>query len=410
VIRCRVVAEAVFRPTVATVARCRQACRRRHRRTRPQSGTSLELFAKPRVAAGSTALEARWYVSPEVFARERERIFAADWICAGRTELLEQAGDFFVVEVAGESLIVTRDPAGTIRAFFNVCRHRGTRLCTEAAGNFSGSIQCPYHAWTYGLDGALIAARTMADVPGFDRADYPLHEAAVTLFEGFVFVSLAAEPVPFERAFAPLTGRFARWNIAALRTARTIVYDLACNWKLAFQNYSECYHCPLIHPQLDKLSPSDSGRNDLLEGPFLGGYSELRRHGSSLTTSGVTSRPPVGSVDGADLDRVYYYTIFPSLLLSLHPDYVMAHHVEPLAPDRTRITCTWLFEPATIAAADFDPSDAVEFWDLTNRQDWRINALTQLGVASRAYVPGPYANAEGLLAAFDRHYLGVMTR
>ena len=184
---------------------------------------------------------------------------------------------------------------------------------------------------------------------------------------------------------------------------RTISYDLACNWKLVFQNYSECYHCPLVHPQLDRLSPSDSGRNDLAEGPFLGGYSELRP-GTSLTQTGTTTRPPLGEVDGPDLDRVYYYTLFPSLLLSLHRDYAMVHYVEPLAAQSTRVRCAWMFDPAAIAAPGFDPSDAVDFWDLTNRQDWRINELTQLGTGSRADAPGPYSNAEGLLAAFDRHY------
>jgi Rieske 2Fe-2S family protein len=155
------------------------------------------------------------------------------------------------------------------------------------------------------------------------------------------------------------------------------------------------------------LSPSDSGRNDLSEGPFLGGYSELRP-GTSLTCSGTSARPPLGGLTGAELERAYYYTIFPSLLLSLHPDYVMVHYVTPLAVDRTRIVCAWLFDPATAAAPGFDPCDAVDFWDLTNRQDWRINELTHAGVGSRAYVPGPYANAEGLLAAFDRHYLRTM--
>ena len=178
---------------------------------------------------------------------------------------------------------------------------------------------------------------------------------------------------------------------------------------MIFQNYSECYHCPLVHPQLDKLSPSDSGRNDLSEGPFLGGFSELRTHGASLTTTGATTRPPVGEVDGADRDRVYYYTIFPSMLLSLHPDYVMVHYAKPVAPDRTLIDCSWLFDPQTMSRPDFDPSDAVEFWDLTNRQDWHVNELTQKGIESRAYTPGVYANAEGLLAAFDRHYLSIMS-
>ena len=313
-----------------------------------------------------------------------------------------------LAEIAGESIIVTCGADDRVRAFYNVCRHRGTRLCTQASGRFTGSIQCPYHAWTYALDGTLLAARTMADVPDFERAGYPLRQAHVATFEGFVFVSLAPQPEPFAQAFAPLAGRFARWKLGELRTARTIAYELACNWKLVFQNYSECYHCPLLHPQLDQLSPSDSGRNDLCEGPFLGGYSELRRHGGSLTTTGTSARAPLGEVGGADLDRVYYYTIFPSLLLSLHPDYAMVHYVEPVAPDRTNVTCAWLFDADAIAAPGFDPSDAVDFWDLTNRQDWAINELTQLGTGSRAYVPGPYANAEGLLAAFDRHYLQQM--
>jgi glycine betaine catabolism A len=368
----------------------------------------MDAFVKARVDVGARALDARWYHAPDVFAAERERIFARDWICVGRTEQLERAGDFVLAEIAGESIIILRGSDGGLRTFYNVCRHRGTRLCTQPAGHFAGSIQCPYHAWTYALDGTLLAARTMADVPDFARADYPLRETRIAVFEGFVFVSLAEQPEPFAQAFAPLIGRFARWHIGALRTARAIEYELACNWKLVFQNYSECYHCPLVHPQLDKLSPSDSGRNDLVEGPFLGGYSELRGDAAGLTTTGTTARAPLGDVDGDDLHRAYYYTIFPSLLLSLHRDYVMAHYVQPVAPDRTRVTCAWLFDADAMAAPDFDPSDAVDFWDLTNRQDWAINELTQQGTGSRAYAPGPYSNAEGLLAAFDRHYLAQM--
>jgi Rieske 2Fe-2S family protein len=368
----------------------------------------METFVRPNVGAGATTLAASWYTSPDVFAAEQERIFGREWLCVGREESLARPGDFFAVERAGESLIVTRDATGRVHAFFNVCRHRGTRICEAASGRFQGSMQCPYHGWTYGLDGALKVARNMIDVPNFDRADYPLKEAAVALWEGFVLVNLDAGATPFETAFAPLIGRFARWNISALRTARTVTYDLACNWKLIFLNYSECYHCPLVHPQLDKLSPSDSGRNDLSDGPFLGGYSELRRPGTSLTTSGRSSRPPIGTVSGAHLDRVYYYTLFPSFMLSTHPDYVMVHYLKPIAPDRTEIVCAWLFDPQTIAQPDFDPSDVVDFWDLTNRQDWHVTQLTQLGMRSRAYSPGPYSNAEGLLSAFDRHYLHVM--
>jgi Rieske 2Fe-2S family protein len=373
----------------------------------------MKAFARPSVGGGAKTLPAAWYISPDVFAEEEERIFRSEWLCVGREESLPRAGDFFTVDRTGESLIVTRDAGGTVHAFYNVCRHRGTRLCSESSGHFTGSIQCPYHAWTYALDGELKVARNMAEVPGFARAEYPLKEARVALWEGFIFVSLASgvdrrAQAEFERVFSPLIGRFARWSVANLQTARSITYELACNWKLVFLNYSECYHCPLVHPQLDKLSPSDSGRNDLSEGPFLGGYSELREHGTSLATSGRSSREPVGSVGGDDLDRVYYYTIFPSLLLSLHPDYAMVHYCKPLAADRTEVVCAWLFDPGAMAKLDFDPSDVVEFWDLTNRQDWHVNELTQRGLYSRAYSPGPYSNAEGLLSAFDRHYLSIM--
>jgi Rieske 2Fe-2S family protein len=368
----------------------------------------METFVKPRVDAGARTLDAHWYLSPDVFATELERLFARGWSCVGRAEQVAEPGAYFLADVAGESLIVTRDASGTLRAHFNVCRHRGTRMCTETAGRFNGSIPCPYHAWTYALDGTLQAARNMQDVPDFRRADYPLIAASVATYGGFVFVSPAADPEPFEHVYAALLPRFGAWNMAGLRVARTVAYDLACNWKLLFQNYSECYHCPLVHPQLDKLSPSDSGRNDLDAGPILGGYSEFRADGMSLTMTGRTTRPPVGTVGGADLRRSYYYTVFPSLLLSLHPDYVMTHRIVPLAPNRTRVLCDWLFDPQTVAAPDFDPSDVVDFWDLTNRQDWQVNELTHAGIASRAYRTGPYANAEGLLAAFDRYYLGRM--
>ncbi|MBV8285259.1 MAG: aromatic ring-hydroxylating dioxygenase subunit alpha [Candidatus Eremiobacteraeota bacterium] len=376
----------------------------------------MHTFARPTVGAGAMTLDAAWYTSPAAFATERERIFSQRWILVGREEQIDKPGDYFVADVNGESIIVTRDSQRAIHAFYNVCRHRGTRVCEASSGHFQGSIQCPYHAWTYGLDGTLKAARNMAEVSGFDRSQYPLHESAAAAWEGFIFVNLsdALRQAPreaqtaFDREFAPLIGRFAKWDIANLKTARTIHYDLACNWKLVFLNYSECYHCPLVHPQLDKLSPSDSGRNDLSDGPFLGGYSELRAEATSLTTSGHTSRPPLGSVSGDDVNRIYYYTIFPSMLLSLHADYVMVHYAKPVGPDRTEVRCAWLFDAAEMAKPGFDPSDAVDFWDLTNRQDWHVNELTQLGMQSRAYTPGPYSNAEGLLTAFDRYYLSVM--
>jgi Rieske 2Fe-2S family protein len=367
----------------------------------------MRTYSKASIEPGAHTLEALWYLSPDVFQSEAERIFSRQWICVGRASDLEQTGSFFVTEIAGESLIVTRDGAGRVRALYNVCRHRGTRMCTEAAGRFKGSIQCPYHAWTYGLDGSLLAARHMDGTAGFDPADYPLRQAPVVTFEGFLFVNTQPETA-FETAFAALEGRFAPWRLPELRSAKRIEYDVACNWKLVFQNYSECYHCPVIHPQLEKLSAWDSGRNDLMEGPFLGGYMLLRDDEGGLTTNGHRSHPPIETIHGDELKRAYYYTIFPSILLSLHADYAMVHYLRPIAPNRTAIACEWLFEPRTMADPSFDPSDVVEFWDLTNRQDWAVSELTQLGLASRAYSPGPYSNSEGLLYAFDQHYLQTM--
>jgi len=368
----------------------------------------MATYVKTSVGQMAHTLPGRYYTSPEIFARERERIFARRWICIGREEYIPEPGSFVLTDVAGESLIVVRDSEGILHAHFNVCRHRGTRICEQASGHLKGSIMCPYHAWTYGLDGRLLAARNMRDVPGFKESDYPLHSAALTTWAGFIFVNLAQRPEPFDVELAGLADRFDRWNIGGLREGHRIEYKLACNWKLLFQNYSECYHCPLVHPQLEKHSPSDSGRNDLHEGPVMGGYMTLRDHAESLTLSGATAREPLRGLPPEDADRVYYYVVFPSMLLSLHPDYVMAHYVTPIGVDRTDVTCVWLFDQAEMTREGFDASDAVEFWDVTNRQDWHVCELSHLGVSSRAYTPGPYAHAEGLLHAFDAHYLSLV--
>lgn len=356
-------------------------------------------FRKAHLDAPARTLPGRYFTSDDVFAAEHERIFAGGWIAVGRAEQIPAPGDYLLVDVGPESLIVVRGRDGAVRAHHNVCRHRGTRMCTEPEGRFGETIQCPYHAWTYGLDGRLLTARNMADAPGFDKANHALHGAAVVEWEGFLMIDLAADPLPFEQNFAPLTGRFDRWTVGSLRRGGRVEYDVAANWKVIVTNYSECYHCPIIHPTLAARSPWQSGRNDLDEGPFLGGPMDLTR---------APRRPPIRALPEEDHGRVYYYSIFPNLLLSLHPDYVMAHRLQPIAPGRTKIVCEWYFEPSTMAAPGFDPSDAMKFWDEVNRQDFHVCELMQLGVRSRAYTPGPYAQAEGLLAAFDRYYLEVM--
>ena len=358
-------------------------------------------------ASGSRTLPRHHFVSGDVFAKEQERIFSTQWLAVGHQSQLSSGGDYFLKDVLGESLIILRDRQGEIRAFYNVCRHRGTRLCEEQQGRLRETIQCPYHAWTYALDGRLVGAPHMDEAGDFDKADYSLNPVPLGLWEGFIFVNLGPHPKTLQLAFGPLAGKFAHWNLPRLRSGRRIEYDVRANWKLIFQNYSECYHCPLVHPGLSKLTPYDAAENDLYEGPFLGGFMPIIR-GKSLTMSGNTCALPVGDIQSHDHQRVFYYSIFPNMLLSMHPDYVMVHQVWPRATDRVQILCDWFFNPDSFEHQDFRPDDAVEFWDMTNRQDWRVCELSQAGIASRAYQPGPYSPRESIPAAWDREYLRAL--
>jgi len=353
-------------------------------------------------------LPGRYFTSPEIFSEEREKIFLQRWLCVGREAQIARPGQYFLQQIGSESVIVLRDRSGQVRAYYNVCRHRGTRLCEEHRGQLSETIQCPYHAWTYSLDGRLIGAPSADTIEGFDKADWPLHPVASASWEGFLFINLADDPEPFEEAYAPVLSRFSRFNLATLAAYRRIDYELTCNWKFVVQNYSECYHCPLVHPALVKLSPPTSGENDLYRGPFLGGYMDIVDSSESLTVSGRSCGVMVGDLPADDLKRVYYYSLFPNLLLSLHPDYVMYHTLWPKAPGQTLVTCEWLFHPDTLKNPAFNPDDGVEFWDMTNRQDWHVCELSYAGVQSKSYTPGPYSRREGLSAAFDQEVLTAL--
>jgi Rieske 2Fe-2S family protein len=377
---------------------------------RPATRTTLK---KSRASAPAKSLPQKYFVSPEVFAEEQKKIFSRHWLLVGHQSQVAATGDYLVQQVIGESLIVIRDKNGEIHGFFNVCRHRGTRLKEDACGHAS-TIQCPYHAWTYGLDGRLIGAPHMDEVPGFDKGDYWLHPVNLGLFEGFIFVNLADKPMPLEKWFAPLAGKFAHWNMSILRSAKRVEYDVRANWKLMFENYSECYHCPGVHPMLSKVSPYDSAENDLTKGPFLGGFMKINQ-GKSLTMSGNACALPVGNAEAAgqtlNLQQVFYYSIFPNMLLSMHPEYVMVHQLWPQSPERTLIVCDWFFHPDVASGRGgipFKPEDAIEFWDMTNKQDWHVCELSQQGIASRAYEPGPYSSRERIPVAWDEYYLQMM--
>jgi Rieske 2Fe-2S family protein len=363
-----------------------------------------DVTVKPRgvMPEAALTLPARYYTDPAYFQREMDRLFATMWVCAGRREQIEPAGRFVLRALLGESVIITTDARGLIQAFFNVCRHRGTRLCTEAEGRFAGAIQCPYHSWTYDLTGRLVGAPHMEEVPHFRREDYPLKQVHADEWDGHVFINLSADPPPLRSQLAGLPERFRPWRMEELRLGHRIVYDIKANWKLIVQNYNECLHCPNLHPALNRLSHYLSGENEPLQPTYMGGRMDLRPGVETLSMDGACPRAFLPGLSAEDVRRVYYYAIFPNMFLSLHPDYMLVHTLWPLAPDRSLNICEWHFHGDDMARPGFVKQDAIDFWDMTNRQDWQVCELSQAGISSRAYTPGPYSNREDLLYAFDR--------
>jgi Rieske 2Fe-2S family protein len=360
---------------------------------------------------GARTLPGKYYHSQEIYQEEVEKIFYKFWIYACRTEEIPAVGDYKLIQVEDESIILVRDKSSDIKGLFNVCSHRGTRLCTEPTGNFKGkSIQCPYHAWTYALDGKLLGAPLMEEGPGFHKDECNLHQAQVHIWEGFVFINLDKNPAPFEVQMEALIGKFSDWKIGELRIAKHIKYELNCNWKLILQNYQECYHCPGVHPQLTKLTPVQSAQHDYSKGAVIGGFMDLTKERGSMTMNGEAAAPPICDVSGDDLQRIYYYSIFPNMLLTPHPDFVMFHHITPLGPEKIINDCYWLFRPEIVndPEAQAGVQSAVEFWDLTNRQDWTVCEQMQQGTKSSRFTRGYYSGREDILHQLDKELLKAL--
>lgn len=348
-------------------------------------------------------LPSRDYYSPEVFELEKERIFYGKWLCVGREEQLPRPGDFMLAQVADESILLVRDGGGGLRGFYNVCRHRGSRLCDDAAGHLGRAIQCPYHAWTYGLDGRLLATPNVGDVEGFDRADYPLHSVHLDTWEGFVFVNLFEEPGALEEFLGPWATAYARYHVGRLRSAYQATDEVTANWKILVENYNECLHCPGVHPELCRLVPLY--RRGLVTEDDGSWGNRLADGVETWTMNGRSNRPPLPDLTEEDKRCYYGFHVFPNLFVNLLPDVVATTIMFPLAPDRTRLITDLLFEPSTIARDDFDPSDLVEFRRTVMRQDWDVCERVQMGVRSRAYRSGVYPPQDSCVYEFNQQYL-----
>lgn len=367
--------------------------------------TDAELERVRREYRAASLLPARTYHDPAILEWEREHIVRRDWVLVAREEDVPEPTSFRLLELDGEPLILVRCRDGILRAFYNVCRHRGTAVEERECGK-AVRFQCPYHAWIYDLEGRLIRAKHTDDLEDFSFETFGLVPVHVATWQGFVFLNLAQGDVePLDAQLGDLVEHFARFDFTTLRSAKRIEYDVAANWKFIAENYSECYHCPGVHPQLNKLTPYDLGGDFSPDGAWQGGWMELVAGAETMALDGGHGsrggRPPMCGITAEDEQRVYYYVLWPLAFLSIHPDYLLVHRLEPIAPDRTRIICEWLFEADTIARPDFDPAEPVAFWDLTNRQDWHVCELQQRGTRSRSWVAGRYSNNEPSVQAFD---------
>ena len=354
------------------------------------------------------------------FAREREAVLFADWFCVGREESLAGPGDYLTADVAGESILIVRGadrpdspggPGNSLAGFYNLCRHRGSRLVPVAGSQPDGdrarsgcagtAIRCPYHGWTYGLDGSLRSAPFLPDLRRY-RDRLALHPVAVTTWGGFVFARLDARGSgQLASQLNGADGRLAAYPLAELRSARRLVYRVAANWKVICENYNECYHCGPVHPELCDLIPAfrRGGGGDL---DWDAGIPH--REGTyTFTLTGTTTRAPFPGLGEADRTRHRGELILPNLMLSLSADHVAAFTVWPHDAGHTTVLCDFLFHPAEIARGDFDPSDAVEFWDLVNRQDWSICEQVQDGMSSRMFTAGYLAPMEQPSADVGRY-------
>jgi Rieske 2Fe-2S family protein len=360
-----------------------------------------EVEASLRPFGHSRMLPRAAYVDPAVLAWEREHLFDGGWMCAGRLEDLAEPRAQKALRIGATGVLLTRDDRGSIHALANICRHRGHELLACGASTVRGVVQCPYHAWSYELDGSLRLAPHFGDVPNFDREVMGLLPVAHAEWGGWIFVNVDGRAGPFEEHLGALGDLVAPWGCERLVPGATHHYELQANWKIAIENYHECYHCPLIHPELCRVSPSDSGDNiDDLPGAWVGGDMDLAERAETMSLDGHSGGVVLPGLDERRRRQVLYLNLFPNLLLSLHPDYVMTHRIEPLTPTTSAVECQWLFPPEALEQPGFDPAYAVDFWDLTNRQDWAAVESVQRGMASPRFVPGLLSTDEDAVYHF----------
>jgi choline monooxygenase len=364
-----------------------------------------ETYARTRlpVSLASTLIPDA-YTSPEFFQLERERVFGTSWVVVASTSDLVGPGDTLVTEVAGQSLIITRNAQGALRAFHNVCRHRGTRLLDPGPCHLERYVRCPYHSWAYDLDGACLGTPLfgedsevpadqrgifdMDDVSRFDKADHGLLPAAVESWGCLVFANLDPQAAPLAEQLGDLPGRLAGYRMDEWTVARSRTYEIAANYKLVGENFMEYYHLPWVHPGLVKVSPMKAHHRWQGAGMYTGMCTSPIA--ANTVQGGWQGLPPISGLSESDATSARFCWLFPDTALNVLPNHVFVMIARPVSPDRTCEQTYLLAHPDSAAAPGGEQAIAelAGFWDAVNREDIAIVERVQQGLGSLAYTGG----------------------
>jgi Rieske 2Fe-2S family protein len=355
-------------------------------------------------------LPSHWYWDDSQYRRELESIWAKSWLCVGRESDWTAVGEFRRLVIGGEQLIVVRREDGELGAFFNTCRHRGSQLCDRDSGVFDrGRVRCPYHAWTYDLDGRLLAAPGSGQLSGFPKQDLALYPAQVRSWRGFVFLNMAVDPRALpEDEFDLPADTFAAWPLESLALAHREQHEVQCNWKVFWENYNECYHCSGVHPELCQLVPvygqGVMELEDLPQGHALrDADSPLREGAVTWSLDGQATLPRFDGLGERELSAgMSYLALLPGLFLVAHVDYLRSVRLLPLSPERLLLTVDWLVAPDALPLS----SEAVERLVALGRQvvgeDAAICEVNQRGLRCSRHESGLLMPVEKDVGEFHR--------
>ncbi len=363
-------------------------------------------------------LPAHYYFDPAHHQRELEAIWYRDWLYVCPAVTLDQPRMFRTYEIGDQNVLIVRDEDGSLKAFHNTCRHRGSILCQGEEGRLKFKrIVCPYHNWAYKLDGSLAATTSLSTPEGFDPAGLGLFPVHVDTWRGLVFINLADKPEPLASAMRRDPGRFDAWPIEDLELGHRFVKTLACNWKVFWDNFNECLHCPNVHPSLVKLvpiyarrisgkwdDPDYAAHADDPDPKFQGG---LREGAQSWSSDGRASPVPIPGLDDAHKAMGQTYVIsWPTMFMVGHADYMRIVRMRPLGPEETEITAEWLFPKGAREHPDFDLENIVGFAKQVIAEDGAASELNQKGMHARPYTAGVLMPEETSLRDFRDWILG----